>query len=95
MILVSTPDSTISTVSQTAEGVAITTLVNSISMTGSLMTTRLINEGGAATTQEESTSSSTMENSGLEITDQMLEEAQYTTMDSLEPECKYIWTYPN
>ena len=89
MILVSTPDSTISTVSQTAEGVAITTLVNSISMTGSVMTTRLINEGGAATTQEESTSSN-MENSGLELTDQMLEEAQYTTMDSLEPECKYI-----
>ena len=90
MILVSTPDSTISTVSQTAEGVAITTLVNSISMTGSVMTTRLINEGGAATTQEESTSSNIMENSGLELTDQMLEEAQYTTMDSLEPECKYI-----
>ena len=87
MILVSTPDSTISTVSQTAEGVAITTLVNSISMTGSVMTTRLINEGGAATTQEESTSSN-MENSGLELTDQMLEEAQYTTMDSLGPECK-------
>ena len=65
------------------------TLVNSISMTGSLMTTRLINEGGAATTQEESTSSN-MENSGLELTDQMLEEAQYTTMDSLGPECKYI-----
>ena len=89
MILVSTPDSTISTVSQTAEGVAITTLVNSISMTGSVMTTRLINEGGAATTQEESTSSN-MENSGLELTDQMLEEAQYTTMDSLGPDCKYI-----
>ena len=58
-------------------------------MTGSVMTTRLINEGGAATTQEESTSSN-MENSGLELTDQMLEEAQYTTMDSLGPECKYI-----
>ena len=89
MILVSTPDSTISTVSQNAEGVAITTLVNSISMTGSVMTTRLINEGGAATTQEESTSSN-MENSGLELTDQVLEEAQYTTMDSLGPDCKYI-----
>ena len=84
----STPDSTISTISQNAEGVAITTLVNSISMTGSLMTTRLISEGGAATTLEESTSSNT--NSGLELTDQMLEEAQYTTMDSIEPECKYI-----
>ena len=85
MILVSTPDSTISTVSQNAEGVAITTLVNSISMTGSLMTTRLINESGSATTLEESTSSNM---DGLELTDQMLSEAEYTTMDSLGPECK-------
>ena len=75
-VLASTPDSTMSTVSQTSEGVAITTLVNSVSMTGSIMTTRLTNEDEAVTTQEEP------------LTDLVLSDAEYTTMESLRPECK-------
>ena len=75
-VLASTPDSTMSTVSQTSEGVAITTLVNSVSMTGSIMTTRLTNEDEVVTTQEES-----------ELTD-LVPEAEYTTMESVQPECK-------
>ena len=69
-------DSTMSTVSQTSEGVAITTLVNSVSMTGSIMTTRLTNEDEAVKTQEES-----------ELTDPV-PDAEYTTMESVQPECK-------
>ena len=84
-VLASTPDSTMSTVSQTSEGVAITTLVNSVSMTGSVMTTRLTNEDEAARTQEEPTSSNV---DGLGSTDQVLSDAEYTTMESLGPECK-------
>ena len=75
-VLASTPDSTMSTVSQTSEGVAITTLVNSVSMTGSIMTTRLTSEDAAVKTQEES-----------ELTDPV-PDAEYTTMESLRPECK-------
>ena len=75
-VLASTPDSTMSTFSQTSEGVAITTLVNSVSMTGSIMTTRLTNEDEAVQTQEES-----------ELTD-LVPDAGYTTMESLRPECK-------
>ena len=75
-VLASTPESTMRTVSQTAEGVAITTLVNSVSMTGSIMTTRLTNEDEAVTTQEEP------------LTDLVLSDAEYTTMESLRPECK-------
>ena len=76
---------TMRTVSQTSEGVAITTLVNSVSMTGSIMTTRLTNEDEAVTTQEEPASSNV---DGLELTDQVLSDAEYTTMESLGPECK-------
>ena len=75
-VLASTPESTMRTVSQTSEGVAITTLVNSVSMTGSIMTTRLTNEDEAVKTQEES-----------ELTDPV-PDAEYTTMESLRPECK-------
>ena len=75
-VLASTPDSTMSTVSQTSEGVAITTLVNSVSLTGSIMTTRLTNEDEAVKTQEEP------------LTDLVLSDAEYTTMESLRPDCK-------
>ena len=75
-VLASTSDSTMRTVSQTSEGVAITTLVNSVSMTGSIMTTRLTNEDEAVKTQEES-----------ELTDPV-PDAEYTTMESVRPECK-------
>ena len=75
-VLASTPESTMRTVSQTAEGVAITTLVNSVSMTGSIMTTRLTNEDEAVKTQEES-----------ELADPV-PDAEYTTMESLRPDCK-------
>ena len=75
-VLASTPDSTMSTVSQTSEGVAITTLVNSVSLTGSIMTTRLTNEETTVKTQEES-----------ELTDPV-PDAEYTTMESLQPDCK-------
>ena len=68
--------STMRTVSQTSEGVAITTLVNSVSMTGSIMTTRLTNEETTVKTQEES-----------ELTDPV-PDAEYTTMESVRPECK-------
>ena len=84
-VLASTPESTMRTVSQTSEGVAITTLVNSVSMTGSIMTTRLTNEDEAVTTQEEPASSNV---DGLELTDLVLSDAEYTTMESLGPECK-------
>ena len=75
-VLASTPESTMRTVSQTSEGVAITTLVNSVSMTGSIMTTRLTNEETTVKTQEES-----------ELTDPV-PDAEYTTMESLQPDCK-------
>ena len=75
-VLASTPESTMRTVSQTSEGVAITTLVNSVSMTGSIMTTRLTNEETTVKTQEES-----------ELTDPV-PDAEYTTMESVRPECK-------
>ena len=75
-VLASTSESTMRTVSQTSEGVAITTLVNSVSMTGSIMTTRLTNEDEAVKTQEES-----------ELTDPV-PDAEYTTMESLRPDCK-------
>ena len=68
--------STMRTVSQTSEGVAITTLVNSVSMTGSIMTTRLTNEETTVKTQEES-----------ELADPV-PDAEYTTMESLRPDCK-------
>ena len=68
--------STMRTVSQTSEGVAITTLVNSVSMTGSIMTTRVTNEETTVKTQEES-----------ELTDPV-PDAEYTTMESVRPECK-------
>ena len=74
-VLASTPESTMRTVSQTSEGVAITTLVNSVSMTGSIMTTRLTNEETTVKTQEES-----------ELTDPV-PDAEYTTMESVQPEC--------
>ena len=67
---------TMRTVSQTSEGVAITTLVNSVSLTGSIMTTRLTNEETTVKTQEES-----------ELTDPV-PDADYTTMESLQPDCK-------
>ena len=75
-VLASTPESTMRTVSQTSEGVAITTLVNSVSMTGSIMTTRLTNEETTVKTQEES-----------ELADPV-PDAEYTTMESLRPDCK-------
>ena len=68
--------STMRTVSQTSEGVAITTLVNSVSLTGSIMTTRVTNEETTVKPQEES-----------ELTDPV-PDAEYTTMESVRPECK-------
>ena len=64
------------TVSQTSEGLAITTLVNSVSMSGSIMTSRLTTEETTVKTQEES-----------ELTDPV-PDAEYTTMESVRPECK-------
>ena len=65
-----------STFSQTSEGLAITTVVNSVSMSGSIMTSRLNNEEITVKTQEES-----------ELTDPV-PDAGYTTMESVQPECK-------
>ena len=67
---------TMRTVSQTSEGLAITTVVNSVSMSGSIMTSRLNNEETTFKTQEES-----------ELTDPV-PDAEYTTMESVQPECK-------
>ena len=64
------------TVNQTSEGFAITTLVNSVSMSGSIMTSRLTTEETTVKTQEES-----------ELTDPV-PDAEYTTMESVQPECK-------
>ena len=67
---------TMRTISQTSEGLAITTVTNSVSMSGSIMTSRLTTEETTVKTQEES-----------ELTDPV-PDAEYTTMESLRPECK-------
>ena len=67
---------TMRTVSQTSEGLAITTVVNSVSMSGSIMTSRLTTEETTVKTQEES-----------ELTDPVPDH-EYTTMESVQPECK-------
>ena len=67
---------TMRTVSQTSEGLAITTVTNSVSMSGSIMTSRLTTEETTVKTQEES-----------ELTDPVPDH-EYTTMESVQPECK-------
>ena len=67
---------TMSTVSQTSEGLAITTVTNSVSMSGSIMTSRLTTGNTTVKSQEES-----------ELTDPVPDH-DYTTMESLKPECK-------
>ena len=64
------------TVSQTSEGLAITTVVNSVSISGSIMTSRLTTEETTVKTQDES-----------ELTDPVPDD-EYTTMESVQPECK-------
>ena len=64
------------TVNQTSEGFAITTLVNSVSMSGSIMTSRLTTEETTVKTQDES-----------KLTDPVPDD-EYTTMESVQPECK-------